>query len=152
MGLRNDAEKRAANEALKPGDLWAAQVQWMTVVREARRRLSTKGVDRPAGLEPGGELWLHRYMIAATGYAKWNLWYRYDRETEGIKVGRFVTEYLPDEVHVQKMRPIQTHGRTVVVNQKVTGDLARPVRVLIDAEGLPVPVDPVIWAAMGLEG
>lgn len=47
-------------------------------------------------------------------------------------------------------KPIQTHGKTVIVNQKVASELARPVRVLIDASGLPVPVPVEVWNAMGL--
>jgi len=37
-----------------------------------------------------------------------------------------------------------------MINQKVSGALARPVRVLVDAQGLPVPVPVEVWNAMGL--
>ena len=89
-------------------------------------------------------------MVAATGFVKWKLWYKMASEPKGIQVGWFVTEFLPDEQRYLPAKPIQTHGKTVMVQQKVTGDLARPVRVLVDALGLPVPVPPEVWNAMDL--
>jgi hypothetical protein len=147
---RNDRAKRAANEALQPGDMWADRPAWMDVVRDCRRRMAAKGVARPAGLPETGELWLHHYMIAATGLVKWTVWYRWDRKRSGVKIGFFVTDCLPDEKRQQAMTKVMTHGAVVVVNQKKNGELARPVRVLVDADGLPVPVPPEVWNAMGL--
>jgi hypothetical protein len=150
MGKRNDAAKRERNAALRPGDLGAEQAAWMWLVQEARRTMTAKGLPTPAGLPEAGHLWLGHYMVAATGFVKWKLWYKLNSKSEGIEVGWFVTEFLPDKLRYLQAKPIQTHGKTVMVQQKVSGELARPVRVLVDAGGLPVPVDPAIWAAMGL--
>lgn len=83
MVARNDAQKRALNAALNPGDVWAERDAWLPCVQAVQERLMTLGVERPTGLP------------------------------------------------------------------KVAGELARPVRVLVDAGGLPVPVPEQIWHAMG---
>jgi len=150
MSKRNDADRRLANVQLQPGDLGAERPAWMWLVREARRTLTAKGLPTPAGLPEAGSLWLGHYMISATGFVKWKLWYKIKSEPKSIQVGWFVTEFLPDELRYLEHKPIQTHGKTVMVQQKVSGELARPVRVFVDALGLPVPVDPAIWTAMGL--
>jgi hypothetical protein len=146
---RNDAERRALNEALKDGDLWAEKERWLPVVEETRRRLSTKGVERPAGLA-GGALVVSYYMLACSGLVKWTV--RYEIGSQWIVIGWFVTEYLPEDARRMQVRPITTHGKTVVVNHKVSGELERRVRVLVDGEGLPVPVPEQLWALYGLDG
>lgn len=151
--MASDAAKRELNDSLQPGDLHAERPEWISLVREARRRMSGGGLWTPAGMEPGGELWLRRYVIARTGLVKWNLHYRLGCGAGSYTlIGFFVTDCLPDErpVHPGPRKPVQTHGRTVMVNQKVAGELQRPVRVLIDGDGLPVPVPVEVWNAMGL--
>lgn len=153
--MANEAAKRLANAALRSGDVWAEKDRWLPCVREAMRRLSTQGVDRPAGLSADGELALNHYMVSATGLVKWTLRYgwRNGRDGEWLVIGGFVTDYLPEDTQRRcATKPVQTHGRTVVINQKVRGELARPVKVLVDATGMPVPIDPAIWAAMALDG
>ena len=149
---RNDTARRAINEALRPGDVWAEEERWLPCVLEAQRHLNLckHRIERPAGLEENGTLVLNFYMLACSGYVKWTL--RYEKGSGGyVVIGGFVTEYLPEDDRPRlAARPVQTHGKTVMVQQKVSGELARPVRVLVDATGLPVPVDPKIWAAMGL--
>jgi len=152
--VASDLQKRALNSQLKPGDLHAEDPRWISLIRDARRQMAAAGLGTPAGLEEGGELWLRHYMLAATGLVKWNLHYRERRGGEGCctLIGYFVTDCLPDErpVHYGARKPVGTHGRTVMVNQKVKGELERAVRVLIDAEGLPVPLPVEVWNAMGL--
>jgi len=145
---RNDAARRAVNEAYRPGDLWAEKERWLPVVEATQERLSTQGVDRPAGLPADGALCVSYYMLACSGYVKWVV--RYQLGRQWIVIGGFVTEYLPDEKRVLAPKPVKTHGKEAMINQKVSGALARPVRVLVDAQGLPVPVPVEVWNAMGL--
>lgn len=149
MVARNDAQKRALNAALNPGDVWAERDAWLPCVQAVQERLMTLGVERPAGLPADGILCVSHYMLSASGFVKWVV--RYQLGQQWTMIGGFVTEYLPEDDRPRlAMRPLETHGKTVVVNQKVAGELARPVRVLVDAGGLPVPVPEQIWQAMGL--
>ena len=146
---RNDAARRAHNAALRPGDVWSEKERWLPVVLDARDKLTCRGVERPAGLS-GGNLVLHTYMLVS-GFVKWII--RYEIRSQYIVIGGFITEYLPDDDRPRRpMKPLTTHGKTVIINGKKGGnDLQRESRVLIDGDGLPVPVDPAIWAAMGLD-
>ena len=151
---RNDAAKRALNAALRPGDVWAEKERWLPIVLEAQRRLKATGLDRPSGFPTGGTLVLNYYMLTCNGFVKWTL--RYQIGDQYVIIGGFVTEFLPENDRPRlAMKPLETHGKLVMINQRrsgESGELARPVRVLIDGDGLPVPVDPEIWAAMDLEG
>jgi len=153
MNQRSDAAKRVANMNLMPGDLEAADPRWIPILEACREQMAPTGLGVPAGLEPGGELWLRHYMVASTGYIKWLIHYRV-RTGKGscTLVGYFVTEYLPEEriVRPTLVRPVKTHGKEVVINQKVTGELARNVRVFVDALGLPVPVPVEVWNAQNM--
>lgn len=151
--MASDIEKRTLNMQLKPGDLHAENPRWISMVRECRRQMSPAGLGTPPGLEPGGELWLRHYMIAATGLVKWVMHYRRHSGPDSCTLlGYFITEYLPEErpVHRGARKPVKTHGKVVMVNQKMAGELERPVRVYVDAEGLPVPLPVEVWNAMGL--
>lgn len=146
---RNDAARREQNASLKPGDVWAEKERWLSIVLQAQQQMTCRGIDKPAGLPPG-TLVLSHYMLVS-GFVKWLVQYKICRGSQWIVIGGFVTEYLPDDDQpLRAMRPVETHGKTVLVNKKVTGQLARPVRVLVDAQGLPVPVPPEVWNAMGL--
>jgi hypothetical protein len=149
---RNDAAHRAHNAALRPGDVWAEKDRWLPVVLQVQRQMNCKNVGRLAGL-PAGTLVLNHYMLVS-GLVKWFV--RYEIGKQWVLIGGFVTEYLPDDYddrRRQPAKPLTTHGKFVVINGKKGGnDLERVCRVLIDGDGLPVPVDPQIWAAMGLEG
>lgn len=153
MRNQDQAARRAANTELMPGDLQAADPRWRPLIEECQLQMSASGLGTPAGLDPGGELWLRHYMVASTGYVKWLLHYRFGKGRESCTLlGFFVTEYLPDRiVREQGQKPLKTHGKLVMVNQKVTGQLARPVRVLIDGDGMSVPVPEQMWAQYGLE-
>ena len=152
---RSDAAKRELNAALKPGDLHAEDPRWIPLIKECRRQMAPTGLGVPAGLEPGGELWLRHYMVAATGFVKWLIHYRL-RQGQGscTAIGFFITEYLPDEriLRPTLQRPVKTHGKLVMVNEKVKGEDARAIKVLIDASGMPVPVPEPLWARYGLDG
>lgn len=143
---RNNAARRAHNAALKPGDVWAEKDRWMPVVLQVKEKLTCRGVQKPAGL-PTGTLVVSTYMLVSTGYVKWII--RYEIGTQWVVIGGFVTEYLPDDDRPRKpMRPLTTHGREVVINGKKGGnELERVCRVLIDGDGLPVPVPVEVWNA-----
>lgn len=147
---RNDAARRTINASYRPGDIWADKTRWLPVVEQVQARLTTQGVDRPAGLPADGALCVSYYMLACSGLVKWVV--RYQLGRQWIVIGGFITEFLPDDKRVLKPKPVKTHGKTVVVNYKVAGELARPVRVLVDASGLPVPVPEHLWREYGLDG
>lgn len=149
----NSAARRAANTMLRPGDLHAEDPRWIPLIKECRRQMTPTGIGTPPGMEPGGELWMRHYMVAATGYVKWLIHYRIRTGQDScVLLGYFVTEYLPErQLRPQRCKNVETHGKTVQINQKVKGELARLVRVLIDDEGMPVPVPEQMWAEYGLE-
>jgi hypothetical protein len=142
---RNDAAKRAANAALQPEDVWAEKDRWLPVVLQAKEKLTCRGVEKPAGLS-GGNLVLHTYMLVS-GFVKWIV--RYEVGKQYIVIGGFITEYLPNDDRPRRpMKPLKTHGKTVIINDKKGGnELAREARVLIDGDGLPVPVPVEVWNA-----
>jgi hypothetical protein len=114
--------------------------------------LSTAGMLRPEGLDQVGEYWLRAEVISETRLVRYVLWYRQGRETSGTKLGWFILDYLPER-QKRTERKVRTHGKKVLVNgKKGACETARVVRVLVDAMGLPVPVDEAIWRAMGLDG
>jgi hypothetical protein len=142
---RNDAERRAKNAAFRPGDFWAEKDRWLPVVLQAQQQMSCSGIAKLSGLPPG-TLVLNHYMLVS-GYVKWIV--RYEIGTQWIVIGGFITEYLPDDDRRrQPAKPLKTHGKTVVVNGKKGGnEMARVCRVLIDGDGLPVPVPVEVWNA-----
>lgn len=148
MAKSRTAEMREANDAAQPGDLQAERPEWEPLVRQAKKTLSTVGLGDPPGLS-GGAVWMNHYMISSTGYVKWRLYYRSARRNNGIMIGTFITDYLPDPSYRQQTKPLETHGKTVTINQnaKRPSPRARQVRVLIDAAGLPVPVPVEVWNA-----
>jgi len=147
-------KQREANRRLKNGDVWVADVRWWPQVQQAMRTLSTAAMPRPDGLSQGGEFWLRTEVLADTGLIRYVLWYRETRVQAqgGIKLGWFVLDYLPERQR-RPQKPVKTHGKIVWISVKRGGCAEqRPVRVLVDGDGLPVPVPPEIWRAMGLDG
>jgi hypothetical protein len=142
---RNDAERRAHNAMLKPGDVWTEKERWLPVVLQAQQQLSCRGIPKPSGL-PAGTLVMNHYMLVS-GFVKWIV--RYEIGTQWVVIGGFVTAYLPDDDRPrQPIKPLKTHGREVVINGKKGGnELERVCRVLIDGDGLPVPVPVEVWNA-----
>jgi len=150
---RNDAAaRRAQNVALQAGDIWATKERWLPCVAGARDLLGVTGLERPAGLSADGELALNHYMVAASGLVKWTL--RYGWRGTWVVIGGFVTDYLPAEERRKPSKPVTTHGRVVTVTasklRRQDSVNVRQVMVLVDATGLPVPVPPEVWNAMGL--
>ena len=124
----------------------------MPIVLQAREQMTCRGIDKPAGLPPG-VLVLNHYMLAISGFVKWLVRYEIGRGMQWINIGGFVTEYLPDEEPDRRtLKPIKTHGKLVVVNSKKGGnEQERLCRVLVDSDGLPVPIPEPLWAAYGLD-
>lgn len=157
MAYRTGCRER--NRLLKLGDFWVGCEEWVPIYEQVREMLSTAGLPRPPyGLGPMGEYWLRTEVLADTMLVRYVLWYRDRRQTSGTKLTWFILDYLPEREPGQRaaMKKIQTHGKLLAINTIHGGSGAsetkRLVRVLVDAEGLPVPVPPEVWQAMGLDG
>lgn len=140
---------RQRNAQLRAGDRWAENDDWLEIVEQAMERLSVVGLARPAELPANGEYTLNYYMVASSGLVKWTL--RYACGRSWVIIGGFMTDYLPDRQCAARQHPVRTHGQllNVTAGQRQSQNM-RQVRVLVDAEGLPVPIPVEVWNAMGL--
>lgn len=140
--MKDERAKRAANAALKPGDLVAVDPAYLPALEQTREQMSPRGVTMPGTLERG-DLWLKYWMLSSTGYVKWMLYHRtYRAGGESLRLlGYFVTEYLPLDKGSgkQKIAPCKTDGKRVTINKKVAGKDAWDIIVRVDALGLPMP-------------
>jgi hypothetical protein len=117
---------------------------WIPAATKAAEQGNAKGLHKPPGYE--AIAYTVHHFARSDWTVRWSLSHRTGRGRSAT-IATWITDWLPDE---QRVRPTActTHGKVVWINQRPTqsSPLARAVRVLIDGDGLPVPVPEPIWA------
>jgi hypothetical protein len=126
--MTTDAEYHGL-EVLHP--MWA-----LTAVHVAKRGRAF-GAPKPVGHKGGLGV---NYFPLADGRIRWRLVYAEPETGKQTQVAKWTTDWLPDDRITKQRKPVNTEGRIVTINAGVAGGIARQVRVVIDALGLPVPV------------
>ncbi len=140
-------------------NLETAHPMWAPTAIKAAQQGHAKDLYRPPGYEGGGFTLWHG-IRKSDGMVRWRLSYKHYHKFDGryIYVAKWLTDWLPPEDQM-KRRPgrcfCATQGRTVIVSKthgpRRSENTTRQIRVLLDADGLPVPIPEPLWAAYGLE-
>jgi hypothetical protein len=82
------------------------------------------------------------YFVQADGSVACKLQFRYRATRKQVQVARWVSDYLPDEVRRRPSKPVDTHGRVVLIDtdERQCDEYAKPYVVIVDNENLPMPL------------
>lgn len=110
---------------------------WIPTAVFAAKRGSSIGAPRPDGINGSFNC---QWFVLVDGRVRWQLVYHDKTAGKNTQVAKWVTDWLPDNRITKHHKPCTTAGRVVTIQTGARGDIARQVRVVIDALGLPVPV------------
>lgn len=119
---------------------------WIVAAHEAASRGTTAsgGLPVPGGMQGSFNV---RCFGLKDGSVRWSLVFRDRRTRKQTQVARWIGDTLPElNGGANSRKPVSTHGKPVVIDaDDRTGDVcAKVVRVVIDEDGLPMPVPEVM--------
>ena len=110
---------------------------WIVAAHKAASQGNAMQLSAPDGMRGS---WAVRAYPLADGVGRWTLMFTDKRTGRQTQVAKWLGDVLPERID-RPLRPVKTHGKRIVIDShELKPDDAKPFVVVVDNQGLPMPV------------